>query len=257
MELSSFELAEKGANLVGDLDFVEVTDPESLYGADRADEVRIDLSEHASAIDRAVFTLNLLWWATNGASGGQAKLLLTLWDEFQNPRRWYGAGDQMAGEIRGFHFSALVPPGVRYATLRRSSIGGDPSALAVDTIEIRPVTGYVSLQEVFAGGVMQRMGYSQDTWMGLVASPSLQHTCFRQGFNVAIDNTMDIVRIGISGSDDENCGNTGSLIGVGIHSTLVQDLLGPASVVTAGNAATAAGDHGPRATVVNARVWVR
>jgi hypothetical protein len=87
----------------------------------------------------------------------------------------------------------------------------------------------------------------RDAWRGLVASPSTQDNCNREGFDVQGDRAGDAIRFGMLFNNEPDCKTPDSLIGVGTTFG-----------VTAGNyAMPTSADRGARDTKVIAYVMIR
>jgi hypothetical protein len=111
---------------------------------------------------------------------------------------------------------------------------------------VAPVTA-PSLMALFVrGSTVTSLG--RDAWRGLVASPSTQNNCNREGFNVQDDSAVHAIRLGILFNNEPDCTSPDSFIGIGTNS----------AAVTAGNFADmTSADHGPRETKVIAYVMIR
>ncbi|MDQ3367695.1 MAG: hypothetical protein M3680_19915 [Myxococcota bacterium] len=108
-----------------------------------------------------------------------------------------------------------------------------------------------SLFALFTGG-FQALALGRDAWKGLLASPSLQYNCNREGFNVVSGGGTN-TRIGIIGNQENNCDSPDSRIGIGTEG----DFCGQNPSHAAGNEARCQSDAGDRATVAFGYVMVR
>jgi hypothetical protein len=104
-----------------------------------------------------------------------------------------------------------------------------------------------SLREVLAGAAVTT-SVGRAAWRSLLAQPSTQLNCNREGFNQVSDTGNDRVRIGILFNNEADCFTIDSFIGIGTY--------GP---VFAGNhaIANALADDGPRETIVMAYLMIR
>jgi hypothetical protein len=108
-----------------------------------------------------------------------------------------------------------------------------------------------SLLELFTSG-FQATVFGRDTWKSLVAAPSLQVNCNREGFNVMAPNTTN-VRIGIMSNQENDCSSPDSRIGIGTAGSWCGQVEGN----SAGNEARCGGDAGDRSNAAFGFVMVR
>jgi hypothetical protein len=108
-----------------------------------------------------------------------------------------------------------------------------------------------SLLELFTSG-FQSVAVGRNAWKGLVASPSLQLNCNRDGFNVVSPDATN-VRIGIVSNQENNCDSPDSRIGIGTEG----NYCGQDQTHSAGNEARCGGDHGDRTNPMFGFVMVR
>ncbi len=108
-----------------------------------------------------------------------------------------------------------------------------------------------SLRDVMAGG-FRATSAGRNAWRSLVASPSLQPNCNREGFNVD-GGSYQRVRIGIMANQENDCDSPDSRIGFGGENNLC-DVGGDNAV---GNVASCASDNGNRNTYLFGYIFVR
>lgn len=72
----------------------------------------------------------------------------------------------------------------------------------------------ITLREHFAGGYVAT-SLGRDRWRSLVARPSTQPECRREGWNVVADGRPVGVRLGILFNNEDDCASPDSFIGVG------------------------------------------
>lgn len=105
-----------------------------------------------------------------------------------------------------------------------------------------------SLLDLFEGAYA-KTSLGRDAWRGLVASPSTQANCNREGFNAQADDAGAAVRLGILFNNENDCVSPDSFIGVGASSRFGN---------TAGNfAMPTSADDGSRDTKVFAYIMIR
>jgi hypothetical protein len=96
-------------------------------------------------------------------------------------------------------------------------------------------------------GAYSKTSLGRDAWRGLVASPSTQANCNREGFNALVDDAGAGLRIGMLFNNENDCATPDSFIGIG-----------SSFGNTAGNFARATvADNGGRDTRVFAYVMIR
>ena len=95
-----------------------------------------------------------------------------------------------------------------------------------------------SLLSVFKDDVELLTNKDRSAWKGLIASPSLQTNCNKEGFNLKDGDSPEImVRIGYIGNNENDCKTCDSLIGIGPASRIP---------ISCGNYARAAPDNGEK-----------
>jgi hypothetical protein len=113
-----------------------------------------------------------------------------------------------------------------------------------------------SLSSVIAPGARVTTSIGRAAWRGLMASPSLQPNCNREGFNVQADAPAAVwarARIGIISNQEGDCGSPDSRIGIGTAG----DACGQDTTISVGNAAFCSADAGDRNTRGFGYVFVR
>lgn len=104
-----------------------------------------------------------------------------------------------------------------------------------------------SLRELFSGAhVPTTLGRA--AWRSLLASPSTQANCNREGVNVFNDTDVPRVRIGIIFNNEDDCVTIDSFVGLGSSFT---------STVTGNLAASSGFDDGPRQTKAIGYLMIR
>lgn len=108
-----------------------------------------------------------------------------------------------------------------------------------------------SMLSLFTGPHIQTSA-GRDAWRALVASPSTEANCNREGFNTANDNSAVRIRLGIMFNNENDCSSPGGFIGMGAD-------FGTSSDNVAGNYEDfgAAADNGTRDTKAIAYLMAR
>ena len=97
-----------------------------------------------------------------------------------------------------------------------------------------------SLHAVIASGAYKATASGRAAWKGLIAGSSLQPNCNAEGFNVAPLKKWSMVRIGIIGNNENDCGTPDSRLGFGGAGNACGEDAGN----TCGNEARCGGDLG-------------
>ena len=99
-----------------------------------------------------------------------------------------------------------------------------------------------SLHAMMSDGKYRPTSLGRDEWKKLMADPSLQANCQREGFNALSDNAgSSKARIGIVGNNENDCKTSDSRIGFGTGGY-------PDDNASCGNIAKHGGDKGDRST---------
>ena len=142
-----------------------------------------------------------------------------------------------------FDSFALVP----FTSVRLALVDGASRAVVI------PFHAADSLLAVFAPGAFDATSIGRAGWTGLMASPSLQPNCNREGFNNTASTYMS-VRLGIFGNNEDECVSPDSRIGIGGQ----RDACAASGADnTVGNATSCGGDNGDRDTRVFGYLFVR
>ena len=111
-----------------------------------------------------------------------------------------------------------------------------------------------SLNAVYAAGAFSATNLGRASWKGILAAPSLQTNCNREGFSNSVANYANI-RLGILGNNEGDCNSPDSWIGLGGSATACS----AAITATVGNGAIcgASGDLGDKEVKAFGYVFVR
>jgi hypothetical protein len=108
-----------------------------------------------------------------------------------------------------------------------------------------------SLRDVLSGGY-RATAAGRNAWRSLVANPSLQPNCNREGFNVD-GGDYQRVRIGIIANQENDCNSPDSRIGFGGQN----NLCGAGGDNAVGNVASCAAENGDRNSYLFGYIFVR